>query len=66
MTPQFIEVTDLSNNTFLVNTMDILLVQQVTGRSNQLEITVKSPEKSLRFTIQANYKEFRQLLVLEA
>lgn len=62
MTPKFIEVTDLSNNTFLINSTDVLLVEQVTGRSNQLKLTVKSPEKSLFFIIQASYKEFRSLL----
>ena len=62
MIPQFIEVTDLYNNTFLINTNDIVLVQQVIGRPHQLELTVKFPEKSEKYTIQANYKEFCQQL----
>ena len=58
MNTNFIEVKDLTNNTFLLNVNDILFVKQVIGRSNQLELTLKVPDGLLKLLIQANYSTF--------
>lgn len=62
MKNQFIEVTNLTNETFLVNKSNILLVKKVTGRPNQVELTLKFPNGLIKVLIQANYEDFKGLL----
>ena len=55
---QFIEITDLENNTFLVNVDHIVFAKQVIGRTNQVELIIRTPNELRTLLIQANYKSF--------
>lgn len=59
---KFIEVTDIANNTFLINVSQILYVRSVVGQPTQLQLTIKSLPVLDVIVIQAEYAEFKYLL----
>lgn len=62
MKNRFIEVTDLNNQTFLINQEDILFVFPVEGGGDRVSLVFRQSATAEKYTVRGSYSAYRAIL----